>query len=164
MLGVGVGVWQLARSGPDTVAASGGPAEPGGAQDDSAATGASTTSGSPTTETPSPGASSATASPTATPTLTGPVDRSLPVTVLNATGRGGLAGRVSTTLRSAGWTSFTGNGPSRQAVTTLYYPGADQQGTARAVAGDLGVTVRVERSQQFGTDRITLVLGADFVG
>ncbi|HEX8496850.1 MAG TPA: LytR C-terminal domain-containing protein [Actinomycetales bacterium] len=160
VLGVGVGVWALSRSTPDTVAASGGPLDPdAAAQDDPSASGSATTTPSPTTTgTPTP---TPTSSPTSSPSL--PVDRSVPVSVLNATGRGGLAGRVRATLREAGWTASTGNGPTRQAVTTVYYPSSDQEGTAQAVADDLGVTVELDRSREYGSDRITLVLGADFV-
>lgn len=157
---VGVGVWQLASATPSTVTASGGSAERAAdAAPTPSAPRTATTRGAPT--------ATATGTPPSTPTASGPVDRGLPVTVLNATGRAGLAGRAATTLRSSGWTVLTGNSGERPTTTVVYYPRQDLAASAQAVAAGLTTAARVgsppstELTQRFGTDRITVVLGAD---
>jgi hypothetical protein len=118
-------------------------------------------SGSPTPEpVESSGASSGSS---AEPT--GEVDRAAPVTVLNATGRAGLATGVATILRSAGW-SVTGTGNYRRTAppTTVYYPGSRLRDTARAISDDLPGTQRVVRSTQFGDAVVTVVIGSDYSG
>lgn len=173
---VGVGVWRLNGATPSTVAASGGPADAaaagsGDATGTPAPSGTATRGPSPTA-TPAPSATTAT-TPAATtppaPAPTGQVDRSLPVTVLNATGRGGLAGRVAATLRPQGWTALTGNSTARPAATVIYYPDAAHAASAQALATELGGSVVVaqpatELSGRFGSDRITVVLAADATG
>jgi LytR cell envelope-related transcriptional attenuator len=135
--------------------------------------GGSTSSGTSTSTSPTVGASSRPASPSATsPTAESSpepaesaetVNRSLPVTVLNGTGRAGLATRVAATLRSAGWAvSGLGNYPEGVASSTVYYPQAGLRATARAVSEDLPGTQRVVRSSRFGS--VTVVLGPDYVG
>nr|WP_284288395.1 LytR C-terminal domain-containing protein [Angustibacter aerolatus] len=92
------------------------------------------------------------------------VDRSARVSVLNSTRTAGLAAKAAATLRTAGWAvSATGNYRQATPPTTVYYPG-DLEATARAVAADLGRSVRVQPSSQFGTAGLTVVLGADFSG
>src|SRR4051794_5743943 len=97
--------------------------------------------GSPGSPSPSPTASpSPNLSPT--PSLSGSspssgqaaVDRSAPVTVLNGSGRAGLATRAAATLRSAGWSvASTGNYRRTQLPTqlpsTVYYSGTDLRAT-----------------------------------
>lgn len=161
VLGVGVGVWQLDRSTAGTVAASGGPADAEGRAADATTSPSPTLGGSPTPTGP------ATAAPTPEPTATSPtgvVDRSTPVSVLNATSRSGLAGRAAGTLRATGWSVTTGNERTRQPPTTVFYAASDQQATAQAVADDVGGTPAVEQSSQFGTERVTVVLGDDYAG
>jgi len=97
------------------------------------------------------------------------VDRSAAVTVLNGSGRAGLATRAAATLRSAGWSvASTGNYPQRQLPTqppsTVYYSGTDLRATARAVSEDLPGTQRVQRSTEFGDGAVTVVLGPDYSG
>ena len=155
VLGVGVGVWQLDRSTASTVAASGGPADNAGAGEDS------TASPSPT--------SSASAAPTGTATqsaapTSGVVDRAIMLSVLNATNRGGLAGRAARALRATGWSVTTGNERGQQPPTTVFYAAGEQQATAQAVADDLGGSPAVQQSSQYGSDRITVVLGDDYNG
>ena len=155
VLGVGVGVWQLDRSTASTVAASGGPADNAGAGEDA------TASPSPT--------SSASAAPTATATqsaapTSGVVDRAIALSVLNATNRGGLAGRAARALRATGWSVTTGNERGQQPPTTVFYAAGEQQATAQAVADDLGGSPAVQQSSQYGSDRITVVLGDDYNG
>ena len=155
--GVAVGAYELNRSTAATVAASGGPAD--GANAGSDAT--STATRSATALTPSPSASP-TSSPTE-PTADPSADRTVAVTVLNGAGRPGLARRAATVLRTAGWTVNVGNTPT-QPATTVYYPDAAQQASAQALADDLGGSPALEQSGQYGTDRVTVVLGRDFAG
>ncbi|HKG49041.1 MAG TPA: LytR C-terminal domain-containing protein [Actinomycetales bacterium] len=97
------------------------------------------------------------------------VDRSAAVTVLNGSGRAGLATRAAATLRSAGWSlASTGNYPQTRLPTqpssTVYYSGTDLRATARAVSEDLPGTQRVQRSTEFGDGAVTVVLGPDYSG
>jgi hypothetical protein len=118
-------------------------------------------SASPTPSASPTGATSAPSSPSSEPA---DVDRSARVTVLNASGRAGLATRAAATLRSAGWTvGSTGNYPQEQ-PSTVYYSGTDLRETARAVSSDLPGTQRVQRSTEFGDAAVTVVLGADYSG
>jgi hypothetical protein len=48
--------------------------------------------------------------------------------------------------------------------TTVYYAGADQRATAQAVADDVGGDPRVQQTDEFGPDRITVVIGSDYAG
>ena len=157
VLGVGVGVWQLDRSTASTVAASGGPADNAGAGEDS------TASPSPTSSASAAPTGTATATQSATPT-SGVVDRAIALSVLNATNRGGLAGRAARALRANGWSVTTGNERGQQPPTTVFYPAGEQQATAQAVADDLGGSPAVQQSSQYGSDRITVVLGDDYNG
>jgi len=159
VLGVGVGVWQLDRSTASTVAASGGPADNSGAGEDSTASPSPTSSASaaPT------GTATATATQSAAPT-SGVVDRAITLSVLNATNRGGLAGRAARALRATGWSVTTGNERGQQPPTTVFYAAGEQQATAKAVADDLGGSPAVQQSSQYGSDRITVVLGDDYNG
>jgi LytR cell envelope-related transcriptional attenuator len=112
---------------------------------------------------PTPAPTSAGDDPTTDPAAD--VDRSAPVTVLNATGRAGLATGVAATLRSAGWSvASTGNYRQDPPPTTVYYPGAELRATARAISEDLPGVQRVVRSARFGDAVVTVVLGADYSG
>jgi len=119
-------------------------------------------SGSPT---PQPSESSASSSDSSSAEPPAGVDRAAPVTVLNATGRAGVATGVAATLRSAGW-SVTGTGDYERTAppTTVYYPGSRLRATARAISEDLPGTQRVVRSTQFGDAVVTVVIGADYSG
>jgi LytR cell envelope-related transcriptional attenuator len=136
--------------------------------------GGSAASGTTTSVTPTAAASSGSAAPGSTSARAGSspkpaesaetVDRSLPVTVLNGTGRAGLATRVAATLRSAGWAvDGLGNLPEGAASSTVYYPQTRLRATARAVSEDLPGTQRIVRSSRFGS-LVTVVLGPDYVG
>jgi hypothetical protein len=110
--------------------------------------------------TPSGSASSPTSG---TSSSTGAVNRTLGVTVLNGTTRAGLAGRAATTLHSAGWTiRSTGNSTAGSGATTVYYGRADLQATAAAVAAALGGRAQLTESADFGSRRVTVVLGSDY--
>jgi hypothetical protein len=152
------------------VRALGGDGRPSASSTSSGTTAAAASVGAPS---PSPAAS-----PTPAPTRAGEgpatgatteadaeVDRSAPVTVLNATGRAGLATGVAATLRSAGWSvASTGNYRQDPPPTTVYYPGAGLRATARAISEDLPGVQRVVRSARFGDAVVTVVLGADYSG
>ncbi|GAA4159607.1 hypothetical protein GCM10022286_14300 [Gryllotalpicola daejeonensis] len=119
------------------------------------------------TETATPKATpTRTQTPTATPTPTATIVPGAQLSVLNGTGRAGLAKNAAGKLGAAGWSSVTtGNAPQQAATTTVYYADAAQRGVALGVAQSLGVTT-VAQSAQFGGSAavVTVVLGADYPG
>ena len=157
---IGLGAWALTRSTASTITSSGSD-DTGSASRDATVptaptTGAST--GSATPSTPSTPTS-------ATSSAAGGVDRSTPVTVLNATRTSGLAASLASTLRSLGWTvPTTDNYRRSEPPTTVFYGSADQRSTAQAVADDVGGDPEVQQSSEFGTERITVVIGSDYSG
>jgi cytoskeletal protein RodZ len=161
---IGLGAWALTRSTASTIQSSG-TVDVGSPSQGTAPT-------APTSGSPSPTASATPSSSAGTPTSqtassppAGSVDRSTPVTVLNATRTSGLAGSVAATLRTSGWTvPTTDNYRRAQPPTTVYYATADQRATAQAVADDVGGDPRVQQSSEFGPDRITVVIGSDYAG
>jgi hypothetical protein len=58
----------------------------------------------------------------------------------------------------------TDNYRRSQPPTTVFYGSADQRATAQAVADDVGGDPEVKQSSEFGTERITLVIGSDYSG
>lgn len=132
------------RAGSNTVSAGPSSARPG--------TASPTPTGSRTSPAASPSNSSAT------------VDRTRSVTVLNSTGRAGLAAGAASTLRRAGWAIRATGNSSAGGATTVYYGRASLRATAAAVAADLGAPAQVRESADFGATRITVVLGADYPG
>jgi hypothetical protein len=85
--------------------------------------------------------------------------------VLNATKRPGLAAHAASTLRNAGWTiRATGNSRSGVSVTTVFYGRGSLKATAQAVAQDLDGSATVQESADFGSSRVTVVLGDDYQG
>lgn len=145
-----VAAWNHYQSGEPT--ASGGPAAPTGAATqpgDGASPVPSTSSPSPspstvpsTSSTPSPSVTTShSASPSRTPspspststsTPARPVDRKVPIVVLNGTNRPGLAAKVAAQLRAKGWNvTGVGNwGGGKVATTRLYLNGhLDAQAT-----------------------------------
>jgi hypothetical protein len=102
--------------------------------------------------------------PPATTTTTeppAPVDRSVPVTVLNGTRTSGLAAGATQRLREGGWTvpaadNYRGGDTP---PTTVFYPSPELAATAQAVAEDLG-GAQTQQSDQF--DGLTVVLGEDY--
>ena len=162
---IGLGAWALTRSTASSIQSSGDVdtgsqsqgTPPAGPTTGSTATSPSAT---PSTSAGTPTSQTSTSSPPA-----GAVDRSTPVTVLNATRTRGLAASVAATLRTSGWTvPTTDNYRRAEPPTTVYYAGADQRATAQAVADDVGGDPRVEQSDEFGPERITVVIGADYAG
>lgn len=74
----------------------------------------------------------------------------LPVTVLNAGGASGLAGRIRDALKTKGWTTaeignFTGSKPAQ---STIYYPAnnPDAQASAEALKSDFPKLTQVEQA------------------
>jgi hypothetical protein len=83
--------------------------------------------------------------------------------VLNATKRSGMAASAASRLRNAGWTiRQTGNYSAGVDGTTVFYGRGSLKATADAVAKDLGAPVVTQESADFGSSRITVVLGADY--
>lgn len=118
---------------------------------------------------PSP-AATATATETPKPSTTPvpPRTAELPVVVLNATRKAGLAARVATSLERRGWrVDGAGNFRGNLSATTVYYP-AGHAGAARALAADLPGTVRVRQLSGevsgLSSRRLTLVLTSDYPG
>ncbi|MGQ0837992.1 LCP family protein [Actinokineospora sp.] len=100
---------------------------------------------------PSNGAPGSDAAPAAKPT----------VTVLNASGRTGLAAEVADTLAGQGFkTGETGNATSRQKTVVRYAKG-DQAG-ADSVAQALGGDITVEADANLTRGKVTVLLGKDF--
>lgn len=106
--------------------------------------------------------SSGTAAPTASPTPPPVIDRSVPVVVLNATDRTGLAAEVAKRLRAKGWTVVSVGNWTRGVPTTTVYA------TGRAAAA---ATMRYDAKPADATrptrdgmpkNRIVLVIGPDF--
>lgn len=140
----------------------GGPTSPavvttGGAGRTTGPTGKATTSPSAST------GPSRSPSPSSSPSATGKVDHAAAITVLNGTGRRGLAKTVATTLTRKGWKDAT---PSFKAApgggaTTVYYATSDQKATAEAVVADLGVGVTKKSATIAGTG-LVVSLGTDY--
>ncbi len=129
--------------------------------------------------TPSPSASAdptgslapagSTPPPSATPSSTpsappaAVVDKTQPVTVYNGTTTAGLAGRVGSTVTSAGW----GLGPvgnwagAPQRASVVFYDGPAQKANAQALGSLLGISMLVD-SADFKMP-LVVVLGPGFM-
>lgn len=107
-------------------------------------------------------ASSAAASPTTTSPAAAPVDRSQPVAIYNGTTTAGLAGRVGTTVTSAGWVlGPLGNwGGPRQQTSVVFYNGPEQKANAEELGSLLGIPTLVD-SADFKMP-LVVVLGPGF--
>lgn len=104
--------------------------------------------------------------PAETPEPTTPeADLARDVRVLNTTGTSGLAAGAVGSLEEAGFTSLSAGNWSGDApaVSTVYYPGPDDAGTAQAVADALGITT-VTESAAIADDRVVVALADDFEG
>ncbi|MCX6497611.1 MAG: LytR C-terminal domain-containing protein [Arthrobacter sp.] len=141
------------------------------AGNDTAASTAPTTAAAAPTPSPSgePTGSLAPAGPTPSPSATpsappaAVVDKTQPVTVYNGTTTAGLAGRVGSTVTSAGW----GLGPvgnwagTPQRASVVFYDGPAQKANAQALGSLLGISTLVE-SADFKMP-LVVVLGPGFV-
>lgn len=116
---------------------------------------------------PSPTAPRVTASPAPASTTSAPakvaVDRSIPVVVLNATTRTGLAARAARSLRALGWTvvsvgNWRGGGVDRTTVFAAGYAVA-----ARTLRADVRAAAAVRTPlPSMSQNRLVLVLGPDY--
>ncbi|WP_426976172.1 LytR C-terminal domain-containing protein [Pseudarthrobacter sp. O4] len=102
------------------------------------------------------------ASPTATPAEGAAVDKTQPVTVYNASGTPGLAGRVSARVAADGWVpgplgNWTG---APQTGSVIFYDGPEQKANAEALASLLGIQALVD-SAEFKMP-LVVVLGPGF--
>jgi hypothetical protein len=107
-------------------------------------------------------AASPSAVPSGSPTPPPVIDRSVPVVVLNATNRTGLAAEVAKRLRAKGWTVVSvGNWRGGVPTTTVYATGrAAAAATMRYDAKPADAT-RLTRAGM-PKNRIVLVIGPDF--
>ncbi len=90
------------------------------------------------------------------------VDKTQPVAVYNGTTTAGLAGRVGTTLTSAGWgLGPLGNwGGARQQTSVVFYNGPEQKANAEELGSLLGIATLVD-SADFKMP-LVVVLGPGF--
>ncbi|HEY8294572.1 MAG TPA: LytR C-terminal domain-containing protein [Micrococcaceae bacterium] len=105
---------------------------------------AAMTSSAPVTSS-APKASSAPATTAAAPA----VDKSTPVSVLNASGVAGLAAKYAATVTAAGWSvSQTANwAGAAQPSSVIFYNGAAQKGNADALGSLLGITRLIDTAE-----------------
>jgi hypothetical protein len=90
------------------------------------------------------------------------VDKTQPVAVYNGTTTAGLAGRVSTSVSSAGWRlGPVGNwGGTPQQSSVIYYKGAEQKANAEALGDLLNITSLVDSPEI--QQPVVVVLGPGF--
>lgn len=104
-------------------------------------------------------------SPTSSATTTSStVDKSLTISVYNATSRSGLAASAAGVLSRAGWKSKVGGNETRFTPpgTTVYYGSAALKATAQAVEKSLDGPYRIHQSATYGTGAVSVVLGSDY--
>ena len=119
-----------------------------------AATEAPQTQTATATVSPSPTAGT---SQSAAPT----VNKAVKTQILNSTRTQGLAARLSTKLKSAGWTIVSEDSYRKGTPpTTVYYRDAENKATAQELAKAIG-GVPTSQTQSWQTP-ITIMLGADF--
>jgi hypothetical protein len=122
---------------------------------------------SPVSGTPSGSASgkpsaSSTASASPSSSASARIDRSIPVTITNATEINGLAGKAKAKLVAVKWdasVSYESGTPGLP--TMIYYGTSSQSATAQQVADDLGVGT-VKKSSIHAVSGIAVVVGDDF--
>lgn len=129
-------------SASTTAAGSPAPAGPSSTAGQSAS--AATTSSAPATSS-APETSSAPATTASAPG----VDKSTPVSVLNASGVAGLAAKYAATVTAAGWSvSQTANwAGAAQPSSVIFYNGAAQKGNADALGSLLGITRLIDTAE-----------------
>lgn len=110
---------------------------------------------------------SATPTPTPTPTETTPEpDKTMPVTVLNGEGSGGLATAGSELLTADGWTiADVGDADSYENPTTMVYVASEEElPTAEAVVATLGFGAAAVNPDYAAPGTVVVVLGDDSLG
>ena len=134
------------------------------ASNNAAASPAPTAAGATPSASPEPTGSLAPAgsAPSASATPSAAVDKTQPVAIYNGTATAGLAGRVGTTVTSAGWVlGPLGNwGGARQQASVVFYNGAAQKANADALGSLLGIATLVD-SAEFKMP-LVVVLGPGF--
>jgi len=110
-----------------------------------------------------PGAPTGPGSPAdpGSPAVGGPAPRDIAVTIRNASGASGLAGRVQTALDSQGFATGSVGNAATQATVIRYAPG--QLPAARKVAATLG-GLPVEPDASPVPGQVEVVLGPDYPG
>lgn len=114
---------------------------------------------------PSPTPTKTSASPTKSPSPTASVviDRSVPVTVLNGTGRTGLAAKVANELRAKGWTVVSiGNWRGSGVDTTTVFVVAREDAAATMRRDLKAADATEEPIGAMRTNRITVVIMDDY--
>ncbi len=113
----------------------------------------------PSGETPPPPAEPA-------PRAGADADRTTPVVVLNSTRTSGLAASAAEGLEEGGWSvAETGDQPGGSVpITLVRYRDAEQEATARAVAGSLGGSPAVEQDASAKPGVVTVITGTDRQG
>ncbi|WP_457965759.1 LytR C-terminal domain-containing protein [Arthrobacter sp. D1-29] len=101
-------------------------------------------------------------SPTPSATPSSAVDKTQGVAVYNASGTAGLAGRVSSTIQTDGWTlGQVGNwGGAPQQTSVIFYAGPAQKANAEALSALLNIPTLVD-SAEFQVP-VVVVLGPGF--
>ena len=134
------------------------------ASNNAAASPAPTAAGATPSASPEPTGSLAPAgsAPSASATPSAAVDKTQPVAIYNGTATAGLAGRVGTTVTSAGWVlGPLGNwGGARQQTSVVFYNGPAQKANADALGSLLGIATLVD-SAEFKMP-LVVVLGPGF--
>lgn len=129
-------------------------------EDSVPATASGTPSGSASGGPSASGSPSASASPSGSSRAQ--VDRTIPVTVANATKIDGLAAKAKAKLVSAEWEATVSYSSGQAGLPTMIYYGASSQSaTAQQVANDLGIGTVKKSSIQAGSG-IAVVVGEDF--
>ena len=84
-----------------------------------------------------------------------------PITVLDASGRDGVAGTLGHKILDAGYTVVTAdNSPDSAEKTVIYYSNVDYKATAQALTAIVG-KYPLKLSTDY-TDAVTVVLGSDY--
>ncbi len=132
-----------------TVFFTGDDAQPAGATPSATATATATAAPSPT---PSPTEDD---SPSPEPQVS---REDIKVSVLNASRTVGLAGKVATRARKAGWTvGGVGNWRYGAAENAVYFP-SGRKAEARLLADDLGIDRVLRRTAEMRSNRLTVIL------
>lgn len=98
--------------------------------------------------------------PTPTETAAPSVDHNVAISVLNGTGRAGLAAQKATALNNAGFAGTTAANASgwKTTTSTVYYRDPDLEATAQAVAQTLGISNVVLQQTGLGNADVAVIL------
>lgn len=157
-LGIGAAAGEAPSAEPVAeAAATAGPSAPASAAAEETAAAAETAE-------PTPAATPPTEAPTEAPETAepAPMDKTLPVNVLNGTTAGGLAGSVAGRVAADGWsTSQVGNWAGQPVQTSIiFYNGPEQLATAQEISRLLNIPTLIESTAV--SPQVTVVLGPGF--